>query len=123
MNLVSQEKIIQNLKILKIMKATGYKDSEIATAIGVTTRDLLDCISADDYLQEIYDHAGDKIASEIERKFLDKVLSKLDEGDTNDAKWVLERTTEKYSRKENIKVSGELTIDEIIREQTKDDKK
>ena len=53
MNMVSKEKIIQNLKILKIMKATGYKDSEISTAIGVTTKDLLDIIGSDDYLQEI----------------------------------------------------------------------
>ena len=99
------------------MKATGRTDSEIATYCGISTKDFLEILENDNYLKEVFDNASSKVATEIEQKFLEKVLSKLDEGDTTDAKFFLERTTNKYSRKDNIAVTGELTIDEIIRKQ------
>jgi predicted P-loop ATPase len=116
-NTVSQLKLTQNLKVATIMKATGRTDSEIATYCGISTKDFLEILENDNYLKEVFDNASSKVATEIEQKFLEKVLSKLDEGDTTDAKFFLERTTNKYSRKDNIAVTGELTIDEIIRKQ------
>ena len=117
MNGVSQLKLTQNLKVATIMKATGRTDSEIATYCGITTKEFLEIVENDGYLKAIFENAGSKVATEIEQKFLEKVLSKLDEGDTTDAKFFLERTTHKYSRKDNIAVSGELSIDEVIRNQ------
>ena len=117
MNGVSQLKLTQNLKVATIMKATGRTDSEIATYCGITTTEFLEIVDNDAYLKEIFENASSKVATEIEQKFLEKVLSKLDDGDTTDAKFFLERTTHKYSRKDNIAVSGELSIDEVIRNQ------
>jgi len=125
MNGVSQLKLTQNLKIATIMKATGRTDSEIATYVGITTKEFLEIVENDNYLKEVFENASSKVTTEIEQKFLEKVLSKLDEGDTTDAKFFLERTTNKYSRKDNIAVTGELSIDEVIRNQdnAKDSKK
>ena len=117
MNMVSHAKLIQNLKVAKIMKATNKTDSEIATYCGISTKEFLDIVENDDYLKDIFENASEKIASEIELKFLEKVFSKLEEGDTADAKFVLERTTHKYSRKDNIAVTGSMSIDEIVRKQ------
>jgi len=115
--MVSHAKLIQNLKVAKIMKATNKTDSEIATYCGISTKEFLDIVENDDYLKDIFENASEKIASEIELKFLEKVFSKLEEGDTADAKFVLERTTHKYSRKDNIAVTGSMSIDEIVRKQ------
>ena len=125
MNGVSQLKLTQNLKVATIMKATGRTDSEIATYVGITTKEFLEIVENDNYLKEVFENASSKVTTEIEQKFLEKVLSKLDEGDTTDAKFFLERTTNKYSRKDNIAVTGELSIDEVIRNQdnAKDSKK
>lgn len=108
------ERIIQNLKVIKAMKAAGYTDSEIARYCGMSVTNFLKIINEDDYLKEVYEHAQDKLTSEIEAKFLEKVMEKLESGDTADAKWVLERTTDKYNKKDKMDLSI-TTIDDIIK--------
>lgn len=123
MNMIAHQKLIQNLKVAKIMKATGYKDSEIATQVGISTKDFLEIVGNDDYLTEIFKNAVEKVASEVERKFLEKMMEKLEEGDTQDAKFFMERTMPRYSRKENVQVTGGLSIDEVIRRNSSDGEK
>ena len=43
------------------------------------------------------------------------MLEKLKEGDSSDAKFFMERTMPKYSRKEQVAVTGQLSIDEIVK--------
>lgn len=109
------EKIIMNIKILKIMKASGYKDTEIAKYIGVTTKELLDAVANDDYIRGIWDKAQEELVSEIEAKFLTNVMAQLEDGDNGDAKWVLERLNKKYQKKETVEMTVK-SIDDIINE-------
>lgn len=108
------DKIVQNLKIITIMKSCGYKDKEISDYVGITPNELLETIAQDAYLSDIWEHAGDKLASEIERKFVENTLAQLDNGDNTDAKWILERTNKKYQKKDHVDVSI-ASIDDIIR--------
>lgn len=110
-----KEKIIQNIKIIKIMKASGYKDSDIAKYLDMKTYEFLKIIGEDDYLTEVYGRASELLGAEIESKFLDNVVEKLDKGDTTDAKWTLERTNPKYTKKEQVDVNMR-SIDDIIRD-------
>jgi len=80
MNMVSHAKLTHNLKVAKIMKATGYKDSEIATFCGITTKDYLEIIESDDYLKSVFDHASEQVATEIEQKFIENVFKKQTKG-------------------------------------------
>lgn len=109
-----KDKIVQNLKIIKIMKATGYKDKEIADYVGVSIKDFLTVIEGDQYLKEVWEEAQEKLATDIERKFLENVLTQLDMGDNTDAKWLLERTHKKYNKKDTLDVNIK-SIDDIIR--------
>lgn len=102
------------------MKSCKYTDKEIADFLGLSIRDFLDTVESDTYIKEVYEQAGEKVASEIESKFLTQVIEKLDSGDTLDAKWVLERTNSKYQKKEQLEINHK-GIDEIIRE--KEDEK
>ena len=108
------DRILQNLKVIKAMKAAGYTDREIARYCGMNVTTFLKMINEDDYLKEVYENAQDKLTAEIEAKFLEKVMEKLEEGDTTDAKWVLERTTDKYNKKDKVDLSVK-TIDDIIK--------
>lgn len=112
------DNIIQNLKIITIMKATGKTDKEIADYLGMKTKDLLDAIAADSYLTEVWEKAQDKLVSDIEQKFLENTLLQLEDGDNTDAKWILERTSKKYQKKDQVDVSI-TSIDDIIRGQGK----
>ena len=109
-----KDKVVQNLKVIKIMKSTGYTDKEIADYLNISTLNLLKIIEEDIYLKEVWEQAQEKLASEIERKFLENVLSQLADGDNTDAKWLLERTHKKYNKKDTLEVSVK-TIDDIIR--------
>ena len=109
-----KDRIIHNLKIIKIMKSTGYKDKEIADYLNVSVKDLLTAIESDQYLKEVWEQAQEKLASDIERKFLENVLTQLDMGDNTDAKWLLERTSKKYNKKDQLDVTIK-SIDDIIR--------
>lgn len=111
-------KIMQNIKSITIMKSAGKSDKEIAQFINTDTATFLNCIESEPYLKEVYENASAKFASELEDKFLNKVMESLEEGDTTDAKWVLERTTQKYSKKETLNLNHK-TIDEIINEHDK----
>jgi hypothetical protein len=113
-----KNKIIQNLKIITIMKSTNYTDKEIADYVGVPIKDFLEIIAGDGYLNEVYQKAQEKLASEIEKKFLENTMAQLEEGDNTDAKWILERTHKKYQKKEQLDVSL-TSIDDIIRSQGK----
>lgn len=110
------EKIIQNIKIVKIMKSSKYTDKEIANYLGISVKDMIEAIESDDYIKEIYNQAQEKLANDIEKMFLENVVSQLEEGDTTDAKWLLERTTAKYSKKDQVEVNVK-SIDDIIRNQ------
>jgi DNA-directed RNA polymerase specialized sigma subunit len=112
------EKIIQNIKVVTIMKSCNYTDKEIADYLGIQTRLFLDAIAADSYLSEVYSKAQEKLASDIEKKFLENTLAQLDNGDNTDAKWILERTNKKYQKKDQLDVSV-TSIDDIIRNQGK----
>ena len=64
--------------------------------------------------QILNNEAALKLASEIERKFVENTLAQLDNGDNTDAKWILERTNKKYQKKDHVDVSI-ASIDDIIR--------
>lgn len=109
-----KERVIQNLKIVKIMKSTGYTDKEIADYLKMSVKDFLAVIESDTYIKEVFEQAQEKLASEIEKKFLENVLMQLDSGDNTDAKWLLERTHKKYNKKDTLDVTIK-SIDDIIR--------
>ncbi|MDA3931705.1 MAG: hypothetical protein PF513_03120 [Tenericutes bacterium] len=119
MNMIAHEKLTQNLRMAKIMKATGYKDTEIATEIGISIKDYLEIIGSDDYLKTVMDEAQKQVATEVERKFVEKMMDKLDEGDSKDAMFFLERTVPKYSRKDKVEIGGSVSIDDIIKQHDK----
>ena len=96
------------------MKATGYTDREISDYVGVSVKDFLTVIESDQYLKEVWEQASEKLATEIEKKFLENVLLQLDMGDNTDAKWLLERTNKKYNKKDTLDVNIK-SIDDIIR--------
>jgi hypothetical protein len=106
--------IIQNLKLITIMKATGKTDKEIADYLGLKTKEFLEAIAGDTYLTEVWEKAQDKLVSDIEQKFLENTLLQLENGDNTDAKWILERTSKKYQKKDQVDVSI-TSIDDIIR--------
>jgi len=109
-----KDRIVQNLKIIKIMKATGYTDKEVADYVNMSVKDFLAIMDGDQYLKEVWEQAGEKLATEIEKKFLENVLLQLDMGDNTDAKWLLERTNKKYNKKDTLDVNIK-SIDDIIR--------
>lgn len=114
---ITIDKITQNLRLMKIMKSSGYTDSEIASYLGISTREFLEAIEEEEYLKSVYEAASETLASELEAEFLKKVFSNLDAGKTEDAKWVLERTSKKYQKKDQVELNIK-SIDEIIKENT-----
>jgi len=112
------DKIIQNLKVIIIMKATNHNDKEIADYLGMPTGDMLNLIQGDAYLSSVWEKAQEKLVSDIERKFLENTLQQLESGDNTDAKWILERTSKKYQKKEQVDVNVG-SIDDIIRGKNK----
>jgi transcription elongation factor GreA-like protein len=116
---MGMDKIIQNIKTITIMKSCGYTDREIADYVGMGVREFLEKVNGDEYLKEVYEKAGEKMASEIERGFLELVMRDLEEGKGENARFVLERTNRKYAKKEQVDVTIK-TIDEIIRENEKE---
>jgi hypothetical protein len=110
--------IVQNLKLITIMKATGKTDKEIADYLNLKTKELLEAIASDPYLTEVWEKAQDKLVSDIEQRFLENTLLQLENGDNTDAKWILERTSKKYQKKDQVDVSI-TSIDDIIRGQVK----
>lgn len=112
------DKIIQNLKVITIMKATSHSDKEIADYLGMTAGEMLKLIAEDAYLSEVWEKAQEKLVSDIERKFLENTLLQLENGDNTDAKWILERTSKKYQKKDQVDVTV-TSIDDIIRGQGK----
>lgn len=109
------DNIVQNLKIILAMKATNHTDKEIANYLKITTTELHEVIASDTYLSESWDKSAEKLANDIESKFIKNTLDQLDKGDNTDAKWILERTNPKYQKKDNINLNIK-SIDEIIRE-------
>jgi hypothetical protein len=114
----NMDTIIQNLKLIIIMKATGKTDKEIADYLGLKTKEFLEAIASDNYLTEVWEKAQDKLVSDIEQKFLENTMAQLENGDNTDAKWILERTSKKYQKKDQVDVSI-TSIDDIIRGQSK----
>lgn len=106
--------VMQNLKLIKILKSSGKTDREIAKILDIKLSEFMKVLSEDDYIKEVYDNAQDKMISEVEAKFLEKVLEKLEEGETADAKWYLEKTSTKYTKKEQVSVTMQ-SIDDIVR--------
>lgn len=107
--------MMQNLKLIKILKSSGKTDREIAEALGIKITEFMKVLSEDDYIKEVYEKAQDKVVSEVEAKFVETMLAKLEAQDTADAKWYLEKTSGKYAKKEQITVTTK-TIDDIVRE-------
>ena len=97
------------------MKSCAYSDSDIADYMGLGVKEFIDIIQGDEYLKGVYESAQEKLASDIEKKFLENVLTNLDNGDNTDAKWILERTSKKYTKKDTVDVNIR-SIDDIIRE-------
>lgn len=100
------------------MKSCGYKDKDIADYIGVTPTELLEAIAADSYLSDIWEKASERLATEIEKKFIENTMAQLENGDNTDAKWILERTHKKYQKKDQVDINV-TSIDDIIRGQGK----
>ena len=61
-----KDRIIQNIKIIKIMKSTGYTDKEIADYVNVSVKDFLTVIESDPYLKEVYEKAQEKLGFKAE---------------------------------------------------------
>lgn len=108
-------KVIANVKVIVAMKSAGKTDGEIAKYLGMRVTNFLEIIEGDEYLREVYEKAGEKLGSEIESEFLIRVMEKLEEGKTEDARWYLERTNAKYQRKDSVNLSI-TSIDEVIRQ-------
>jgi len=115
---MENERIIQNIKLIKIMKSCGQTDAEIAKYVGLSVREFLEAIDGDEYLKEIYAQASQKLATDIEREFLNNVMGQLERGENSDAKWLLERTNPKYAKKDQVEVNIR-SIDDVIREHGK----
>ena len=115
MSNIAKDKIVQNIKLLKIMKSCGYPDIQIAEALGVSVKELIDTVGEDDYIKGIYEAAQESLVTDIEKKFVENVLSALESGKNEDAKWLLERLSPKYAKKDQLDVNVR-GIDEIIRE-------
>ncbi len=109
------DKVQQNLKVVITKKSVGFTDKEIAKSLDMTTQQFLDTINSDEYLKDCYENASAKVAKEIEESFIENIKSQLATGDNTDAKWYLERTTAKYSKKEQLSLTTK-SIDEINRE-------
>jgi len=107
--------VVQNLKTIVVMKSCGKTDPEIAKQIGLTTIEFLNEIEEDSYLKECYDKAAEKVATDVEMAFLEVVFKKLEQGDTTDAKFVLERTNKRYQKRDVLDLNVK-TIDDVIRE-------
>jgi hypothetical protein len=81
-------------------------------------KEFLEIIAGDSYLTEVYSKAQEKLASEIEKRFLENTMVQLDNGDNTDAKWILERTHKRYQKKDQLDVNL-TSIDDVIRNQGK----
>lgn len=113
--MLARDTVIQNLKIIKTMKAVGRTDREIVEYLGIKMREFLDVLESDEYIREIYANAGDEYLKDLEEGFLLGVMQKIDEGKLDDAKWTLERLNPKYNKTEKVAVDIK-SIDELIRE-------
>lgn len=113
--------MMQNLKLIKILKSSGKTDREIAEALGLKITEFTRVLSEDDYIKEVYDKAQEKVLSDIEAKFVQTMLAKLEANDTADAKWYLEKTSNKFAKKEQLTVTTK-TIDDIVREKNNEGK-
>lgn len=113
--------MMQNLKLIKILKSSGKTDREIAEALGLKITEFTRVLSEDNYIKEVYEKAQEKVLSDIESKFVQTMLAKLEANDTADAKWYLEKTSNKFAKKEQLTVTTK-TIDDIVREKNNESK-
>lgn len=111
-------KVIQNVKIIKIMKSCGYRDADIAKYVNLSIKTFLNVIEGDEYLRDVYKNAQEILASDIEKKFIENMLASMENGDNTDAKWMMERTNPKYAKKDTIDLHVR-SIDEVILEKDK----
>lgn len=96
------------------MKSSGRTDREICEYLGISIKMYMDRLESDEYLRQMIENAEEKYQSEIEEKFKGEMEKKLDNGDTGDAKWFLERTNKKYQKNDKVELQVE-GIDEVIR--------
>lgn len=120
MTSASRDLILQNLKLIKLLKATNHTDREIASQVGVKVVDLLEMVETDDYFREMYETAAGKVINEIEAEFLKRTLESLEEGKTDDAKFVLTRRHPDYKADNKLEISVK-SIDDIIKEKSKEE--
>lgn len=112
------EKIIANLKPIILMKASGKTDREIADYVGMPVKTFLDKIESEPYIKEQWENATDRFVSDIEMKFLQRLEEEVEMGEMSNAKWFLERRSEKYKKNETVDVNVR-SIDDIIKEKDK----
>lgn len=113
-DIYAQELVINKLKLIIALKSSGATDRDICRAIDITMPLYLRVLENDEYIREKIENAEMSYAMELETKFKAVTMKKLDEGDTTDAKWILERTVDKYKKTEKVDITVR-TIDDIIR--------
>lgn len=116
----TRQTITQNLKLIKVLKATNHTDREIASKVGVKVSDLIEMVETDEYFREIYENASGKVINEIEAEYLQKTLENIGEGKMEDARFVLTKRHPDYKADNKIEISVK-SIDDIIREKANDE--
>ena len=110
--------ITQNLKLIKVLKATNHTDREIASRIGVKVTDLVEMVETDEYFREVYEGAAGKVINEIEAEYLKKTMENIEAGKLEDARFVLTKRHPEYKADNKIELSVK-SIDDVIREKEK----
>lgn len=108
------DKIIQNLKGMILMKTSGATDRDVAEYIGMPIKTMLEKIEGDPYLKDKWENATERFITEVEQKFLENLVNEMEMGKMGNARWFLERRSEKYNKKETVDVNV-TSIDEIIK--------
>lgn len=119
-----ETKIKPNLKAVYNMRIKGLKDRHIASFLGISLAQFLQCLEADQVLKEAYQDATMILCSELRDVVIGRALgtdNKVDkEGelvgpDANLALRVLERLDPQFSKQENeVKVT--VSVEDIIHE-------
>lgn len=108
------ERVIQNLKLIILMKSSGATDRDVARQLDMQLNMYVNAVEGDEYLREKIGNAEMSYAVELEAKFKEVAYKKLEEGDTTDAKWYMERTIDKYKKTDKVDITIR-SIDDIIR--------
>jgi hypothetical protein len=119
-----ETKIKPNLKAIYNMRIKGLKDRHIASFLGISLAQFLQCLEADEILKEAYNDATMILCSELRDVVIGRALgtdNKIDKDgeligpDANLALRVLEKIDPQFSKQEN-EVRVTVSVEDIIHE-------